>query len=57
MIGGLIVQLFEEKFDKLESKAKAIGKATAESAEDVTEAVKLLGTEIKDGFKHIASQL
>ena len=47
----------EEKFDKLELKAKAIGKATAESAEDVTEAVKLLGTEIKDGFKHIASQL
>ena len=46
-----------EELDKLELKAKAIGKATAESAEDVTEAVKLLGTEIKDGFKHIASQL
>ena len=47
----------EDKFEKLESKAKAIGRATAQSAEDVGEAVKLLGNEIKDGFKHIASQL
>jgi SMC interacting uncharacterized protein involved in chromosome segregation len=50
-------QELEDKFEKLESKAKAIGRATAESAEDVGEAVKLLGNEIKDGFKHIASQL
>jgi SMC interacting uncharacterized protein involved in chromosome segregation len=50
-------QELEEKFDKLQFKTKAIGKATAESAEDVGEAVKLLGREIKDGFKHIASQL
>ena len=47
----------EEKFEKLQSKAKAVGKATTDSAEDVGEAVKLLGAEIKDGFKHIARQL
>ena len=47
----------EEKFEKLQSKAIAVGKATAESAEDVGEALKLLGQEIKDGFKHIAGQL
>jgi SMC interacting uncharacterized protein involved in chromosome segregation len=47
----------EEKFEKLESKARAVRKATADSAEDVGAAVKLLGREIKDGFKHIAGQL
>jgi SMC interacting uncharacterized protein involved in chromosome segregation len=47
----------EEKFEKLQSKAKVIRKATADSAEDVGEAVKLLGQELKDGFKRIASQL
>ena len=47
----------EEKYEKFESKAKAIGKATTDSAEDVGAAVKLLGKEIKDGFKHIAQQL
>ena len=47
----------EAKFEKLQSKAKVVGKATTDSAEDVGEAVKLLGQEIKDGFKHIARQL
>ena len=47
----------EEKLDNLESKAKAVGKATADSAEDIGAAARLLGKEIKDGFKHIANQL
>jgi SMC interacting uncharacterized protein involved in chromosome segregation len=47
----------EEKIEKLESKARAVRKATADSAEDVGAAVKLLGQEIKDGFKKIAGQL
>ena len=47
----------EAKFEKIQSKAKVEGKATTDSAEDVGEAVKLLGQEIKDGFKHIARQL
>ena len=47
----------EDKFEKLQLKAKAVGKATADSAEDVGSAVKLLGEEIKDGLKNIARQL
>lgn len=50
-------QELERKWDKLESKAKAVGKVTADSAEDVGEAIKLLGGEIRDGFKRIARQL
>lgn len=44
----------EAKLDKLEAKASEIGEATAEASEDVWAATKLLGEEIRDGFKSIA---
>lgn len=47
----------EEKMDKLETKAKVVGKATAESAEDIGAAMKTLGREIRDGFKKVAGKL
>lgn len=44
----------ETKLDRLEAKASEIGEATAEASEDVWAATKLLGEEIRDGFKSIA---
>ena len=45
----------EVKLAKLESKAKELGSVTAEASHDVAAAAKLLGSEIRDGFKKIAS--
>ena len=42
------------KLEKLEDKAKEIGAATREESKDVGAAAKLLGEEIRDGFKRIA---
>ena len=39
---------------KLEAKAKELGSATADASQDVAAAAKLLGEEIRDGFKKIA---
>jgi len=47
----------EKKLEKLESKARAAGKAAADSGEDVGAALRLLGQEIKQGFKNIAQKL
>ena len=44
----------EAKLEKLESKARELGGATAEASHDVGAAAKLLGEEIRDGFKSIA---
>jgi SMC interacting uncharacterized protein involved in chromosome segregation len=47
----------ETKLARLESKAKELGGATAEASQDVVAAAKLLGGEIRDGFKKIARHL
>ena len=47
----------EAKLVKLESKAKELGGVTAEAAKDVGAAAKLLGEEIRDGFKKFAKHL
>ena len=47
-------QKLEHQLVKLESKAREIGGATAEAAEDMAAAAKLLAEEIGDGFKKIA---
>jgi len=47
----------EAKLTKLESKAKELGGVTAESARDIGAAAKLLGEEIRDGFKKFARHL
>ena len=44
----------EKKIQKLELKAKELGKASAESAGDVGAAAQMLGIEIRNGFKNIA---
>ena len=44
----------EAKLAKLEAKAKEVGSATADSSQDIGAAAKLLGEEIRDGFKKIA---
>jgi len=44
----------EAKLKKLDAKAHGAGKATAEASEDVWKAAKLLGEEIRKGFKSIA---
>jgi hypothetical protein len=46
----------ERKWGKLESKAKELGDATAESSKEVAAAAKLLGEEIGAGFKRIGQR-
>ena len=47
----------QAKLQKLEAKAKELGSATAEASKDVGAAAKLLGEEIRNGFKSIAKHL
>jgi hypothetical protein len=47
----------EGKLSRLEAKAKELGGVTAESAKDVGAAAKLLGEEIRDGFRKFARHL
>lgn len=44
----------ETKLNKLEAKARELGGVTAEASSDIGAAAKLLGEEIRDGFKKIA---
>ena len=50
-------QKLEAKMGKFESKAKQLGSVTAEASKDMGRAAKLLGEEIRDGFKKIARTL
>ena len=50
-------QELEHKWERLEAKSKAIGAATAESSKEIAAAAKILGNEIRDGFKRIGRQL
>jgi SMC interacting uncharacterized protein involved in chromosome segregation len=47
-------QKLEDKLEKFESKLKEIGGATADASREMGAAAKLLGEEIRDGFKKIA---
>lgn len=47
----------EGKLAKLEAKAKELSGVTAESAKDIGAAARLLGEEIRDGFKKFARHL
>ena len=47
----------ESKLEKLEGKARGLGSATTEAAQDVGAAAKLLGEEILNGFKSIGKHL
>lgn len=43
----------EEKLERLETKAREVRGATADSLQNIGAAAKLLGEEIRDGFKEI----
>jgi chromosome segregation ATPase len=45
------------KLEKLEAKARDLAGATAEASKGIGAAAKLLGEEIRDGFKLIAKRL
>jgi uncharacterized coiled-coil DUF342 family protein len=45
------------KIQKLESKTKELGGATADASKDIGAAAKLLGEEIRDGLKDIAKRI
>ncbi len=47
----------EAKIATLESKVKQLGHATAASSKDIGAAAKLLGEEIRNGFKKLAGSL
>jgi len=47
----------EEKLVQLRSKTKELSGVTAEASKDIGAAAKLLGEEIRDGFKKLASHL
>lgn len=45
------------KLKNLEAKSKELGGATADASKDIGAAAKLLGQEIRDGFRDIAKRL
>lgn len=47
----------EEKFTKMSEDYEPAKKAVAETADDVWESLKLVGSELKDGFKKIKDSL
>ncbi len=47
----------EVKLAKLEAKTRELADATAEMSQDIGAAAKLLGEEIRDGFKKLAGRL
>jgi len=47
----------EAKLARLESKVKELGNATTDASRDIGAAAKLLGEEIRDGFKKIGKHL
>jgi hypothetical protein len=47
----------QDKLAALENRFRPVGEAAGETAEDVWESLKLLGGEIRDGFKRIRKSL
>lgn len=47
----------ERKLHQLEAKAKEVGGAAAEASHEIGAAAKLMGEEIREGFKQIAGKL
>lgn len=47
----------ERKLHQLEAKAKEVGGAAAEASHEIGAAAKLMGEEIREGFKQIARKL
>ena len=51
------LQEVSKKITQLEAKAKELGEATADASKDIGAAAKLLGEEIRNGFRDIAKHL
>lgn len=49
-------QKLEARLAKLDAKARELGDATAETSHDIGAAAKLLGAEIRKGFKTISKR-
>lgn len=50
------LRALQPKIRQLEAKSKELGGATASAAKDIGAAAKLLGEEIRDGFRDIAKR-
>ncbi len=47
----------EKKFEKFKSKASAVTEVTEDSAGEVGEAIKLVGEELREGYKKIRDSI
>lgn len=47
----------EKKYEKFKIKASAVADATEDSAGDVAEAIKLVGEELREGYKRIRDSM
>ena len=50
-------QQLEARWHELQAKGKALGEATAESAEDIVKAAHMLAEEIRESLKRIRPQI
>ena len=50
------LKVLDSKMHQLEAKAKELGSATADASKDIGAAAKLLGEEIRNGFRDIAKR-
>ena len=47
----------EKKYEKFKTKASTIADVTTDSAGDVAEAIKLVGEELREGYKRIRDSM
>ena len=47
----------EKKYEKFKTKASTIADVTADSAGEVAEAIKLVGEELREGYKRIRNSM
>ena len=47
----------EKKYEKFKVKASAVAEVTADSAGEVSEAIKLVGEELREGYKRIRDSI
>jgi len=50
-------QKAERSWEQLETKLRQLGDASKESAEDVSQAARLLVDEIREGYRHVRDKL
>ncbi len=50
-------EVLERKYEHFRSRAEVVGEATGEAAEDVGDALELVGAELRKGYKRIRKAL